>query len=460
MALDIRLKRQEFNLSQAQLSEILDWNQAKLSKLELLKEALCEADERQILTAFEFIKEGKIVVRRKKRISKEKFSESVIDKYPRRSYEKTLGNADYIQALHHLENEFIKDHSQGPTAISFFAGCGGLCYGIAAAGFNIVAANELEENYRNIYKLNFPDACFLTNDIRNITVSEVNELKKKYTDIDLFAGGPPCQGFSLAGKRDISDDRNTLFQYYLHIAELIRPKVILMENVRLLTSMKLPDGNFVKDNVLDTFKDIGYEGRFFIVNAKNYGVPQNRERVIFIGIRGDLKKMPDIPEPLFGDGDIFSEKYRTFGDAVSDLEYIESGEESKTDIYHRAVKHPEHVIRWLYDVPQGKSAHDNKELGMRPPSGYNTTYKRQVWNDAGCTVTTNFGMISGCNNVHPIATRALTIREALRLQSFPDSFRLMGKDGDIRTVIGNAVPPLLAYEIAKFIKVNYNLSKA
>ncbi|PWL61363.1 MAG: DNA cytosine methyltransferase [Bacteroidales bacterium] len=103
-------------------------------------------------------------------------------------------------------------------------------------------------------------------------------------------------------------------------------------------------------------------------------------------------------------------------------------------------------------VNHGKSTHDNEAPALRPLSGYNTTYKRQVWNEPGATVTTNFNMISGGNNVHPITTRALTIREALRLQSFPDSFKLTGKEGAIRTIIGNAFPPLLAYYFARHIK--------
>lgn len=95
---------------------------------------------------------------------------------------------------------------------------------------------------------------------------------------------------------------------------------------------------------------------------------------------------------------------------------------------------------------------------MRPPSGYNTTYKRQVWTLPGCTVTTNFTMISGSNNVHPIATRALTVREALRLQSFPDSFKLVGNAETVRTVIGNAVPPLMAYQVGLQLAQRYNLA--
>jgi DNA mismatch endonuclease Vsr len=110
------------------------------------------------------------------------------------------------------------------------------------------------------------------------------------------------------------------------------------------------------------------------------------------------------------------------------------------------------VVDWLWDVPEGRSAHENADPAKRPPSGYNTTYKRQVWHEPASTVQTTFGMISGCRNVHPIATRSLTIREAARIQSFPDSFLFQGSRGAIRKGIGNAVPPLLALALASHLR--------
>lgn len=463
MTIDVRKMRKDIKVSQAQFSEIVGIPQYRLSGLELGKETPIDDEIIKITLAVEKIVHGDIKPRKKKRLSKEVFDYSIVATNPRRGYTTTPRNEAYKHLLSELEANFNKDHSHDPKAISFFVGCGGLCYGITAAGFNIVASNELVDDYRAIYKLNFPKACFLSNDIKDVTDSEIDEILKEHPEIDLFAGGPPCQGFSLAGKRDVEDKRNTLFQYYLKIANKVRPKVILMENVRLLTSMKNSEGKLVKDEIIKTFDKIGYFGQFFIVNASNYTVAQNRERVLFIGVRKDLKMKPDMLPPICGtENNLFSESIPkfTFGDAVSDLEYLESGEQSSSDKYHKSTNHPEHVIRWLYNVPQGKSAHNNENPNQRPPSGYNTTYKRQVWDEPGCTVTTNFNMISGGNNVHPIATRALTTREALRLQSFPDSFKFTGKDGSIRTTIGNAVPPLLAYNVAKFLKDTYKLSKS
>lgn len=457
---ELRQRRLKRGLSQAKLADISGIQQAKLSAFELHKQDLSNRELSTVINALDSLNEEKIIELKKKRYTAHVRDGSVISSRPRRSYQTTHRNTEYLQLLKELETAFTYHETRELNAVSFFAGCGGLCYGVKAAGFNIVATNELVEEYKEIYGLNFESANFLPNDITAITDQDIDSLIEENGSIDLMIGGPPCQGFSLAGKRDVNDTRNTLFQNYLHIAERIKPKIILMENVRLLTSMKDPDGKFVSKRILDTFKSIGYESAFFEVNAKDYAVPQHRERVIFIGVRNDIKKKPSIPKPVCSEAqDLFSDtiSYYTFGDAVSDLEFVESGESSKHDIYHKAVSHPEHVIKWLIDVPEGRSAHENEDENLRPPSGYNTTYKRQVWNEPGGTVATTYAMISGCRNVHPIATRSLTTREALRLQGFPDSFKLCGKLGDIRTTIGNAVPPLLAYRIGQYIRDTYIL---
>lgn len=457
---DIKERRNDIGLSQSKLADITGIEQSRISAYELGKLDLSIKEVTIIVNQLIQIDEKFVQKIKKKRFQNSQHLDSIIAQRPRREFSVTNRNKEYLEVLKNLEFKFKNSQDKGLKAVSFFAGCGGLCYGVKAAGFEIVATNELVENYKEIYKLNFPNANFLPNDVKEITESDIKKILKQHKKIDLMVGGPPCQGFSLAGKRDVNDKRNTLFEYYLKIAEQIQPKVILIENVRLLTSMKDPNGSLVSKRILDTFEKIGYVSNFYNVNAKDYGVPQNRERVIFIAVREDLKKNPEIAESKYGNlVNLFNSNlpYFTFGDGVSDLEYLESGEFSKKDKYHKAVNHPEHVIRWLVDVPEGKSAHDNIDPNDRPPSGYNTTYKRQVWRDPAGTVATTYGMISGCRNVHPIATRALTTREALRLQSFPDSFELTGNEGTIRTVIGNAVPPLLGFELAKFIKENYIL---
>ena len=187
-------------------------------------------------------------------------------------------------------------------------------------------------------------------------------------------------------------------------------------------------------------------------------MPQFRERVFVIGIRRDFSDAAvSFPEPTHGDRSgmtLFDAPllpYATFRDATGDLEPLESGEHSDSDPYHFAVEHPEHVIEWLRDIPEGENAHNNPNPELRPPCGYNTTYKRIKWDEPSSTIGTTFGMISGSRNVHPTNTRSLTIREAMRCQAFPDDFKLCGTRGDMRTAIGNSVPPLLAAAIARHV---------
>lgn len=216
--------------------------------------------------------------------------------------------------------------------------------------------------------------------------------------------------------------------------------------------MKNSDGKLFIDCILEAFSKAGYHVIRNEINASDYGVPQSRERVILIGIRNDINKRFDFPIGEYGDeNQLFSYKKRlTFRDATGDLQPLESGEKS-SDPLHWSIVHPDHVIKWLKDVPEGCSAHENKDPEMRPPSGFNTTYKRIMWDEPCSTISTNFSMISGCRNVHPTSTRSLTIREATRAQSFPDEFVFTGKWGDIRKAIGNAVPPVLAAVLAKAI---------
>lgn len=459
--LELRLIRRNHGLSQAKLAEITEIPQARISAYELGKNGLRQEEILKIQKEISNLDENFVNQLKKKRYRRHERTGIVIASRPRRSYQRTEANREYLQALAFLENQ-VSQHQigNGPKAVSLFSGCGGLSYGVKAAGFQIVGSSEIYEGYRNIFNLNFLEVPPMSNDVRKITDSECMKITKREGQIDLMAGGPPCQGFSLAGKRNPEDARNALFYDYLRTANSIRPKVVLMENVRLLTSMKNPDDKHITECVLEAFSEIGYKAAFFCLDACDFGVPQHRERVIFIAIRNDISKNPSVPPPTHGrEATIFDslKPYRTFGDAVSDLEFIESGEKSKTDKWHFAVSHPEHVIEWLVDVPQGKSAHKNDDPKMRPPSGYNTTYKRQVWNEPGSTVGTTFAMISGCRTVHPLATRSITIREAMRLQSFPDSFKLLGWVGDMRSGIGNAVPPLFAYALASHILNTYIL---
>ncbi|MBR2361498.1 MAG: DNA (cytosine-5-)-methyltransferase [Spirochaetaceae bacterium] len=462
----IKARREKYEISQIKLAEKAQLSPALISSFELKKTS---PTEKQLAILSNALNELTYAIDYEGlNIKKKKIQTNIVTKNKLPKYLKSIEdykngiknshfqNTVYKDLLEKLYSDFSKRTKvEAPKAISLFSGCGGLDFGFKACGFNLVGHVELEDFARKIYEINYPESNLLGTDICSITNNEILDWKKKFGTIDIIIGGPPCQGFSLAGKRDPSDIRNQLYKYYVNIVSKIQPKVFVMENVRLLTSMKNEKGELFIDNIKRDFENAGYRLIINEINASDYGIPQSRERLIIVGVNKNFLPDYSFPKPMFSqeeNRDLFTEtkKYRTFRDATRDLPSLESGEKS-TDPLHWAINHPEHVIRWLKNVPEGCSAHDNKDASLRPPSGFNTTYKRIKWDEPCSTISTNFSMISGCRNVHPSSTRSLTIREACRCQSFPDEFIFIGNWGDIRKVIGNAVPPLLSYIIANSI---------
>ncbi|MCA0211241.1 MAG: DNA (cytosine-5-)-methyltransferase [Proteobacteria bacterium] len=444
----LRTAREKMGLSQAKLAELTGIPQHMLSAYELQKAVPDRALAARVTEILADVGKVEELARRKKRYRVHSYEPIAHDPVRIARHSRTVGNIEYVELLNRLGT---CASPKTRTALSLFAGCGGLSLGFDWAGYAIKGFLELDEGLRSIYRANFVSSVELGGDISLLDEEKIEHAAKDLGSIDLIIGGPPCQGFSLSGKRAVNDPRNTLFRDYLRFVDVCRPRVAVLENVRLLSSMKSPNGGYVRDEIQREFAARGYRVERFAVNAKNFGVPQHRERLFFIAIRSDLNRDPSFPSPTHGAvaDDLFRNisPPRTFADACSDLPYLESGEQSN-DPLHAAVTHPKHNIEWLWDVEEGYSAHENLDPAKRPPSGYNTTYKRQVWLEPGATVQTTFGMISGCRNVHPIATRALTVREAARLQSFPDDFFFGEALGTMRTGIGNAVPPLLAYQLA------------
>ena len=466
----IKKKRIEYGISQIKLAKKAKIHPALISSFELKK---IEPSEKQLnlvtvalndlIHSIDFL--GLNI--NKKRIQKST-NLNKNNKLPKRIESSREYNAainlrnfpmtDFTKMLSDLNRKFnTPTKNNVPKAISLFSGAGGLDYGFKACGFDLVGHVELESFAREIYEMNYPNSKSLGTDISSITDDEILSWKNLFGTIDIIIGGPPCQGFSLAGKRDPYDARNQLYKYYVNIVSKIKPKVFVMENVKLLTSMKDENGTFFIDKIKIAFEDVGYNLHISEINACEYGVPQSRERLIIVGVSDSLSfSNYTFPKATFSnsyDTDLFSisMRFRTFRDATKDLPALENGEKS-CDPLHWSITHPDHIIRWLKDVPEGCSAHENKDSSLRPPSGFNTTYKRIKWDEPCSTISTNFSMISGCRNVHPTSTRSLTIREACRCQTFPDEYIFVGNWGNIRKVIGNAVPPLLSYTIAESIK--------
>lgn len=343
--------------------------------------------------------------------------------------------------------------------IDLFAGVGGLSYGFSRTPqFNIVAANEIEKDISIAYTLNHPNVEMLNCDINDLT-EEILQKALKGQKIDVVVGGPPCQSYSTLGKRR-NDDRSSLFMQYKRVLKILQPTAFVFENVVGILSMN--NGNLFKQ-VQSEFEELGYTLKKEILDAVNFGVPQHRERVILVGFKG--KNSFIYPTPTHGDG---LKPYVTLKDAIGDLPVLKSGEaktnyetgitneflafvrDENTSVVreHKSPKNGEHLIKIMQTLKDGQSKDDLPE-DIRPKSGYGNTYAKLWWNRPSTTITRNFACPSSSRCIHPRDSRAMSIREGARLQSFPDDYRFYGSDSMKRLEIGNAVPPLLSMAIAK-----------
>lgn len=343
--------------------------------------------------------------------------------------------------------------------MDLFAGVGGLSYGFSKLPqFRILAANEIEKDISIAYKLNNPDVEMLNCDICDLT-EEVLSGVLKGQKIDIVVGGPPCQSYSTLGKRKL-DERANLFMQYKRILKILQPKAFVFENVAGILSMN--KGQLFK-KIQDEFKELGYALQYKVLDAADFGVPQHRERVILVGFKGINNFI--YPVPSHGEG---LKPYVTLRDAIGDLPVLKSGEKKSnysgavTNDFlkfvrynnadcveeHSAPKNGEHLIRIMNFLKDGQSKDDLPEE-IRPKSGYSNTYAKLWWNKPATTITRNFACPSSSRCIHPRDSRAMSIREGARLQSFPDDYSFYGSDGMKRLEIGNAVPPLLSVVIAK-----------
>lgn len=343
--------------------------------------------------------------------------------------------------------------------VDLFAGVGGLSYGFAQLpAFHIVAANEVEKDIATAYCQNHPGVRMLNCDICDLTEAQLLEaLEGK--PVDLVIGGPPCQSYSTLGKRKM-DDRANLFLQYKRVLQLLRPRAFVFENVLGILSM---DGGRLFRQVQEEFAVLGYSLKSKVLNAVDYGVPQMRERVILVGMQEENHYV--YPTPTHGNG---RKAYVTLKDALGDLPALKSGQSGgayvtgadngflsfvrknsgETVSEHTAPKNGAHLIRIMEALQDGQSKNDLPE-DIRPKSGYGNTYAKLWWERPSTTITRNFACPSSSRCIHPRDSRALTIREGARLQSFPDDYRFYGSDSMKRLEIGNAVPPLLSVAIAQ-----------
>ena len=367
------------------------------------------------------------------------------------------------------------------NVIDLFAGCGGLSTGFEMAGYKIPLAVEKDEWASETYKKNHKKTKVVTADITQ--VQDLDELlPRKNIKIDGIIGGPPCQGFSLSGHRDKKDPRNSLFMEFVRFVRHFKPKFFVMENVTGILSMQTKSGELVKDVILHEYDAAGYNVEIFILNAAEFGVPQSRIRVFFIGLRKDI---PYDKEKLEPKGFLFGDEQITIEQAIMDLPLISAGEGEEVAEYpgepqneyqrwvrsgssavynHIAMRHTARLVERFSHIEYGQSVADVAQEYQQRQRGaadkisgkvYSQNNMRPYPNKPSPTVPASFQS----NFVHPYINRNYTAREGARLQSFPDTYIFCGKRTTMSweknisqyQQIGNAVPLLLAKGIAESI---------
>lgn len=385
------------------------------------------------------------------------------------------------------------------TCIDLFAGAGGLSTGLEMAGFDVLFANEIMGAYAETLARNHPHSEVCVNDIRDVSPATIrNSLQLAVGELDLVAGGPPCQGFSInAPTRSNEDLRNHLFRNYLSFVEEFRPKAVLIENVPGMVSFE--SGNTVKD-ILESLKNLGYRSDVRVLFAPHYGIPQMRWRTIFLATRLDIapqalypvpshliKGRPNFTSSLDGRRLIFSDTYvtnnsantfTTVADAISDLPAIENGggqiemeydsgpfseyqallrSDAEKLTNHQCARLGSVNVERMTHIPPGGSwrdiPHDLLPKGMQRArrSDHTKRYGRLASDGIASTILTKCDPHWG-SYIHPSQNRVLSVREAARLQSFPDRVRFYGSVTEQYEQVGNAVPPLFARAIGTQIQ--------
>lgn len=376
-------------------------------------------------------------------------------------------------------------------AVSLFSGCGGFSEGVELAGFEIAVAVEFDRHACMTYRANFPRTQLFEGDVHEFLASGTDHLSRyRLQEVDLVFGGPPCQGYSQIGPRDLLDNRNNLYREFARVVGVLQPRMFLMENVPNLLLME--KGHF-RNAIIQQLASAGYANATFAkVSAADYGVPQTRERVFFFGTRNGLQLPFDLKDYALA---LFSKmrtgKVVTVREAISDLpaSVVNSGEtasypplpgnasaflrmmrlDTSCDFYTRTVKRQRAIGR---DAPVLLHNHHTKEMQAKrahlisflKPGAKADSLPKKLWNGARPEKwrrlhpdLPSYTILAQMHRdlsewVHPWLERWISVREAARLQSFHDGFIFKSSEWQQLKQIGNAVPPLLAFCAAKVAK--------
>ncbi len=345
-------------------------------------------------------------------------------------------------------------------AISLFAGAGGDSLGLKNAGFEVVGFVEFWDKAVNTHKLNFPESEFIGESVKgDITKISDNELKKYENKIDILFAGFPCQGFSHAGKKDPNDSRNKLFWEFLRATEIIKPKWIIGENVAGLVHRKTDDGkSYVKDIIVQEFEKIGYKmAKPTVLKAEQYGVPQKRRRVFFVGNREGIDF--EFPEPTTKDNlpgllDILTKTLDNAKEVDKDIIH-EFNQDSTLRIKNKELSgkpHPYLLSKIKSNQISYKRRISPHHIEMIDPTAPAKTIH--------CGYSFQPRLFVGLTQEKRLFLRELTLSELAQIQGFPKNYKFFGNRDHIIKQIGNAVPPKLVEEITtKIINSDPSIQK-
>lgn len=336
--------------------------------------------------------------------------------------------------------------------VDLFSGCGGLSFGFVQQGFDVVAGVDNWKDSLVTFEHNHPGAKGILMDLGSF---DPKELKRTVGKIDVVIGGPPCQGFSISGKRNPDDPRNGLYASFVRTVAELKPNAFVLENVPNLIAMS---GGIIKDQIIKDFTSFGYEVKYKVMLASDYGVPQNRRRVVFVGVLG--RNSFEFPEPMYAD----SKSKVTASQALSDLpeESVMEGTENKKKpssdyqammrrktnkiFNHEITNHDRKTIETIALVPDGGN-YKNLPAHLQRTRRVNIAWTRLSSTKPSFTIDTGHR-----HHFHYKHNRIPTVRESARLQSFPDDFVFMGSKTSQYKQVGNAVPPLMSEVIAAELK--------
>jgi DNA (cytosine-5)-methyltransferase 1 len=350
-----------------------------------------------------------------------------------------------------------------PIAIDLFAGAGGLGLGFEQAGFDIVAAVEIDPIHCAIHQFNFPHCTTICRSVIDLTGDELRRLANiGRRDIDILIGGPPCQGFSLMGKRALDDARNQLVFHYVRLVMELKPKYFVFENVKGLTIGK--HRRFLQE-IIEAFGEGGYDvvADYKVLNAKDYAVPQDRRRLFLIGARAGLK-LPTYPQPSgqttvgeaigdIPDAETFPELWErdwteaTLGQQSAYAAMLSGNQEDPQNFGYRRQHNAKLLTCSLLTNHSSRSRQRFAQTApndVEPISHFKKLALDGISNTLRAGTASDRGAFTSPRPIHPTSPRVITVREAARIHSYPDWFRFHATKWHGFRQIGNSVPPLLA----------------